>query len=114
MHLSLLSYGAVEVVLPRKIVLTIEKNSQTGGNLNGKQLLNSHPEEQFLITTFTVPKILMEFYNHANSQNGLKHWNQLTLILAEVMSWEILQCQQKKLWRLSISLENSSSSITQF
>jgi hypothetical protein len=49
MLLYLLSFGAVVALLPKKKILTIEKNFQIGGKVNGKLLLNSHQKEQFLI-----------------------------------------------------------------
>jgi hypothetical protein len=45
----LLGCGAVEVVLPKKMEMTKEKNSPLGGKMNGNNLLNSLKKDLFSI-----------------------------------------------------------------
>ncbi len=71
--------------------MIIENNSQIGGNQNGKQQLNSHLKELFLIIMFLTQEIKMVEFNLVNFNNGQLPYNKLILIQQEVMLWVILQ-----------------------
>ena len=94
--LFLLLFGAAVVLWLKRITMITEKNSPTGGNHNGKQLLNSHQKELSLTIMFLILEMKMGEYNHASLKNGQTLWKMLTSIQQEVMSWVTLQSQQSK------------------
>lgn len=79
------SFGAVEVLWLKKITMTTENNSQTGGKANGKQLPNSLLKVLSLTIMFLIQEINKEEFNHVNSNNGQPLCNLSISILLEVM-----------------------------
>jgi hypothetical protein len=71
MLLFLVLFGVVEVVLLKKMVSIIENSFLTGGRVNGKQLLNSHRKEPYLITLLIILNLIAKI--HVNLKSGIKY-----------------------------------------
>lgn len=73
--LYLLSFGVVEALWHKRIIMITEKSFQTGGNQSGRLLLSSHQRVQSSITMFTTQEMKTVVLSHASSSNGLTLWN---------------------------------------